>query len=218
MKYDLVIFDMDGTVLDTLSDISEALNLALASEGFPPRTVSETRSFIGNGVRILLRRAAPEGASDGSLDRLYEKFVSFYGEHLADKTAPYDGVPELIGRLREAGLLTALLSNKADFAVRLLCEKFFPGLFVRAYGFRDGIPGKPDPTGLKELLRELGVPAERALYVGDSGVDLKTAHGAGLDCVIVGWGYLNTEIELIPGHDRTADTTEDVFRIAAGDE
>ena len=214
MKYDLVIFDMDGTVLNTLYDINAALNHALASVGFPPRTVDETRSFIGNGVRILLRRAAPEGADDDSLEKLFSAFVKYYGEHLADLTVPYDGIPDLLRRLREAGLTVALLSNKADFAVKLLCDRFFPGLFDRAYGARDGIPVKPDPSGTIGPIRELGVAPERVLYVGDSHVDLATAHGAGVDCALVGWGYLNQKVELDPERDVAAATVDDVYRIA----
>ncbi|MBR3423110.1 MAG: HAD-IA family hydrolase [Clostridia bacterium] len=218
MKYDAVIFDMDGTVLDTLGDLTATLNHALAAFGYPPRTAAETRSFIGNGVRVLLARGAGEELSEEKMKLMYKAFVEYYKEHLTDKTRPYDGITDLLRSLRAAGVRVALLSNKADFAVAILCRKFFNGLFDLYYGEREGIPRKPDPAGAAAIMNELGATPARTLYVGDSGVDLATAHAADLDCVLVGWGYLNSEVELTPGRDRTADTPEDVLKTALGEE
>ncbi len=214
MRYDAVIFDMDGTVLDTLGDLTATLNHALAAFGYPPRTAEETRSFIGNGVRMLLRRGAGEELGEEKTKLMYKAFVEYYKDHLTDKTRPYDGIADLLRSLRGAGLRVALLSNKADFAVTILCRKFFDGLFDLYYGEREGIPRKPDPAGAIAVMDELGVAPGRTLYVGDSGVDLATAHGADLDCVLVGWGYLNSEVVLTPGRDRTANTPEEVLKIA----
>ncbi|MBR7034113.1 MAG: HAD-IA family hydrolase [Clostridia bacterium] len=214
MRYDAVIFDMDGTVLDTLGDLTATLNHALAEFDYPPRTAEETRSFIGNGVRMLLRRGAGEELGEEKTGLMYKAFVEYYKDHLTDKTRPYDGIADLLKSLREAGLRVALLSNKADFAVTILCRKFFDGLFDVYYGEREGIPRKPDPAGAIAVMKELGATPERTLYIGDSGVDLATAHAAGLDCVLVEWGYLNSEPELIPGRDKTAKTPEDVLKIA----
>ena len=218
MRYDAVIFDMDGTVLDTLGDLTATLNHALSEFGYPPRTAEETRSFIGNGVRMLLRRGAGEELGEEKAKQMYKAFVEYYKDHLTDKTRPYDGIADLLKSLREAGLRVALLSNKADFAVTILCRKFFDGLFDLYYGEREGIPRKPDPAGAIAVMAELGVTPERTLYVGDSGVDLATAHAADLDCVLVGWGYLNSEVELTPGRDLTAQTPEDVLKIALSED
>ena len=213
MRYDAVIFDMDGTVLDTLKDLTATLNHALSAFGYPSRTGEETRSFIGNGVKMLLRRGAGEELGDEKTEQMYKAFAEYYKNHLSDKTRPYDGIVPLLRSLRAAGLKVALLSNKADFAVRILCRKFFDGLFDLYFGEREGIPRKPDPAGVIAMIGELGTTPERTLYVGDSGVDIATAHGAGLDCVLVEWGYLNSEVELTPGHDRTAGTPDEVLKI-----
>ena len=214
MRYDAVIFDMDGTVLDTLGDLTATLNHALSEFGYPPRTAAETRSFIGNGVRMLLRRGAGEELDDEKTKQMYKAFVEYYRDHLTDKTRPYDGIVPMLRSLRAAGLRVALLSNKADFAVGILCRRFFDGCFDLYYGEREGIPRKPDPAGAIAMMKELGVTPERTLYVGDSGVDLATAHGADLDCVLVGWGYLNSKVDLTPGRDRIAATPDEVLKIA----
>ncbi|MBQ3900278.1 MAG: HAD family hydrolase [Clostridia bacterium] len=213
MKYDLVIFDMDGTVLDTLGDLTAALNHTLRGQGFPERTRAEVQSFIGNGVKMLLKRGAPDGTDDKTLAEMYKTYAEYYFSHLDVSTKPYDGITELLHKLGDCGVKRALLSNKADMAARSLCEEFFPGLFDIAYGEREGIPRKPAPDGVFEILREIGIPAERTLYVGDSGVDLETARRAGLDCVIVDWGYLNSEITLREGRDFSVSSVAEIERI-----
>lgn len=213
MKYDLVIFDMDGTVLDTLGDLTAALNHTLRGQGFPDRTRDEVRSFIGNGVKMLLKRGAPEGTDEKILAEMYKTYAEYYFSHMDVNTKPYEGIEELLGKLGKRGVKRALLSNKADRAARYLCEEYFPGLFDIAYGEREGIPRKPAPDGVFEILREIGIPAERTLYVGDSGVDLETARRAGLDCVIVDWGYLNSEVTLNEGREFSVSSTDEIVRL-----
>ncbi len=186
------------------------------SRGFPNRSRAEVKSFIGNGVRVLLTRSAPREVDAVTLNSMYKTFVEYYRDHWADKTVPYEGIDRLLSRLRDGGVATALISNKADFAVGLLCDRFYPGLFDRFHGEREGIPRKPDPAGVLDVIRELGADKERTLYVGDSGVDLETAHRAGIDCVLVDWGYLNTEISPDPERDRFASSPDEVFDIVAG--
>ncbi len=212
MKYDLVIFDMDGTVLDTLGDLTAALNHTLRGQGFPERTRAEVQSFIGNGVKMLLKRGAPEGTDEKTLSKMYKTYAEYYFSHMDVNTKPYEGIEELLEKLREGGVKRALLSNKADGAARTLCEEYFPGMFDVAYGEREGVPRKPAPDGVFDVLRVMDVPAERALYVGDSGVDLETARRAGLDCVIVDWGYLNSEITLA-GREFSVSSTDEIERI-----
>ncbi|MBR3991411.1 MAG: HAD family hydrolase [Clostridia bacterium] len=213
MKYDLVIFDMDGTVLDTLGDLTAALNHTLRGQGFPEHTRDEVKSYIGNGVKMLLKRGAPEGTDDKTLAEMYKTYVEYYFSHLDVSTKPYDGITELLHKLGESGVKRALLSNKTDMAARSLCDEYFPGLFDLAHGEREGVPRKPAPDGVFEILREIGIPAERTLYVGDSGVDLETARRAGLDCVIVDWGYLNSEVTLNEGREFSVSSTDEIERI-----
>lgn len=198
MAYKLAVFDMDGTILNTLEDLTDALNFTLKKQGFPTRSVPEVRSFIGNGVGKLIKRGAPTNTDDETLFAMYLDFKDYYKAHKADKTAPYDGVEELLialrSDLRNAKIKTAVLSNKADFAVKELCDTYFKGLFDLSLGERDGVPRKPDPAAVFEIMDFLGVKGSETVYIGDSEVDLETARRAGIDCIIVDWGYKRGEI------------------------
>ena len=189
MRYDLVIFDLDGTLLDTLQDLAAAANAALRRAGFDPRTVDEVRRFIGNGVAALIRRAVPAGTSDEVCARVLEDFRREYLRNLNVRTAPFPGVTDMLKDLRAAGILTAVNSNKVDDAVQLLCKAHFPGLLNAALGEREDILKKPAPDGALWLMERLRVDQGRALYVGDGDSDLQTARNAGLDCAWVSWGY-----------------------------
>ena len=191
MRYRLAIFDLDGTVLDTLDDLANAVNVVLARSGLPMRTRDEVRRFVGNGIRSLVERAVPTGTDRAKTDTVFADFKEYYGAHCAERTAPYKGVIELLKSLRAAGCRTAVLSNKADFAVQALCHRYFEGLFDAVAGEREseGIPKKPAPDGLHAICKALHVPRERAVYIGDSEVDVATAQNAGLDAILVDWGF-----------------------------
>lgn len=189
MKYKLFIFDLDGTILDTLDDLSDSVNYALSVVGFPARTVDEVRVFVGNGIRKLIERAVPEGTPSEKTDMVFEKFKEYYGKNCANKTRPYKGIREMLLKLKNDGIKIAVLSNKADFAVKILCDKYFNGMFDAAYGAREGVNKKPSPDAVFEILNELGIDKSDAVYVGDSEVDIETANNAGMDMIIVDWGF-----------------------------
>ncbi len=193
MKYRLAIFDLDGTLLDTLEDLADSTNYVMRQFGYQERTLKEVRSFVGNGIRKLLERSAPKGTSPEEIDRMFEQFKEYYGAHCADKTKPYDGVMELLASLQKQGVKLAVVSNKADYAVKALCEQYFPGYFDEAVGERTGIARKPAPDTVNEVLRNLQMDKSQAVYIGDSEVDVQTAKNAELDCIAVDWGFRDKE-------------------------
>ena len=215
-KYDFAIFDLDGTILYTLEDLKNSLNHALRSHGYPERTLEEVRRFVGNGVRKLVERGAPAGMDSAELDRLYETFHEHYKVHDLDNTRPYEGVPELMARLKEAGVRLAVVSNKVDYGVKALCARFYPGLFDAAIGETPDVAKKPAPDMVYKAMAALGADPARAVYIGDSEVDIQTARNAGLDEIIVTWGF-RSPAELAPyGPKATAADTEALYRAIAG--
>ncbi len=188
-RYKLAVFDLDGTILDTLDDLADSVNVVLAASGYPVRTREEVRCFVGNGIRNLVRRALPEGVQDPEIDRVFAQMLEYYGAHCSRKTAPYPGVPELLRKLRTAGMQTAVLSNKADAAVHALCDQYFPDLFDLTMGEQPAYPRKPAPDSLLALLEMLSADLEETVYIGDSEVDVQTARNAGIDGVFVDWGF-----------------------------
>ena len=193
MRYDLVIFDLDGTILDTLDDLGDAVNHVLAEAGFPARTQEEVRRFIGNGVVNLIRRSAPQGISEDVERALLEGFRARYAAHLNDRTRPYAGICELMSDLRGAGVHVAVNSNKPDAAVKALCRAHFGALVEIALGERADMPKKPDPEGARQIMAALGAAPDRTLYVGDGDADIRTAGNAGTDCAWVSWGFRRRE-------------------------
>lgn len=189
MKYRLAIFDLDGTVLNTLDDLAAALCHALEKNGMPPRTREEVRGMVGNGIRRLCERGVPEGTDSESVDRVYGDFMDYYTVHMYDSTVPYDGVLPLLSRLSACGVRTAVVSNKRDGAVRELCKRFFPAMFDITVGEREGVARKPAPDSVLQVLRSLGYRREEAVYIGDSDVDIQTARAADIDCISVDWGF-----------------------------
>ena len=189
MRYKLAIFDMDGTILDTLEDLKNSTNAALAHFGYPQRTLDEVRTFVGNGMENLIRRAAPEGLSREELEPCLYWFKQHYAEHAREHTRPYEGILPLLRHLKKEGMRLAVVSNKGDFAVQDLCRYYFPGLFDFAAGEREGIRRKPAPDVVLSVLDELQCRAEEAVYIGDSDVDSATAGNANMDCILVAWGF-----------------------------
>lgn len=206
----LVIFDMDGTILNTLDDLKDTLNYALEQYHFPARTLEETRAFVGNGIHKLIERAVPEGTDAQTVENVFGTFLEYYQIHCMDRTRPYPGIVRLLQSLKEAGLRTAVVSNKADAAVQELCERFFPGLFDFAVGEHEGVQKKPAPDMVQLALRALGTQEPDAVYVGDSDVDIATAENSGLDSIIVTWGFRDREFLESQGADVFADTPEEV--------
>ena len=184
-----VIFDMDGTLLDTLEDLADATNEGLKACGYPQRTLEEIRLFVGNGVRKLIIRALPETSSSKEIDECLDAFHKYYKVHSQDKTKPYGKMEELLKKLKEKGIHTAVLSNKFDAAVKELADYYFPGLLELAYGERDGVRTKPAPDSVFAIMEELKTNPEHTIYVGDSDVDMETAVNANVPAVGVTWGF-----------------------------
>lgn len=213
MRYKLAVFDMDGTILNTLEDLKNCLNYALHHNGYPERSLEEVRRFVGNGIRKLVERGVPEGTGTEQIDKVFEDFKVYYKVHCTDLTVPYEGIPALIKELRSKGVLTAVVSNKVDFAVQELVERFFNGLFDMAVGDREGIAKKPAPDSVFAVLDALHVEKQDAVYIGDSDVDIATAKNAGLDSIIVEWGFRDREFLEEKGARVFAKTPEDILSI-----
>ena len=207
----IAIFDMDGTLLDTLEDMLTSVNVTMDRVGCPRRTRDEVRAFVGNGAAKLIERCMPEGAADVRYPAALEFYRGYYNDHAQDKTAPYPGIPELLKTLRERGMQLAVVSNKPDEAVRQLTERYFPGLFAAAIGNRVGCAVKPAPDTVFEALHQLGGDAADAIYVGDSDVDIATARNAGMPCISVTWGFRSPEFLSDHGAQQLADTPEQLL-------
>lgn len=206
MSIQAVLFDLDGTVLDTLDDLTNAVNHALTSEGFPTHTAESVRAMIGNGIANLIDRALPHSTDREIAARVFSTFKAYYAEHCAVYTKPYDGIMELLSALRAAGVRTALVSNKADFAVKALAKTYFAGLFDSVLGELPTLPRKPAPDMIYHVLDELNVPPSQALFVGDSDTDVLTAANAGVAGIFVTWGFRDRECLAQAGATRFAST------------
>ena len=193
MKYDTIIWDLDGTLLDTLEDLAAAANAAMAAYGHPARSLEEIRAMVGNGVSNLILRALPEDSKDDHAGAL-AVFRTYYTAHYADRTRPYPGIPGLLDELLAEGAAMAVVSNKLDAVTKALCERCFGGRIAAVVGDRPGLPRKPAPDGVALALRLLGRDGTRAVYVGDSEVDIATARNAALPCISVGWGFRPAQV------------------------
>lgn len=201
MKKDLVIFDLDGTLLNTIEDLGHAANYALEKNGFATHSMASYRFFVGNGVRRLITRVLPEDERDSdTVDMLLRDFTEYYDEHNTDFTKPYAGIPELLLDLRDKNVRMAVASNKYQAAVDRIIGHFFGDVdFVAVEGQKEGVNVKPDPSIVFSILARARVPKAATLYVGDSGVDMETARRACLDSVGVTWGF-RSEKELVEYH------------------
>ena len=188
-RFETFVFDLDGTLLDTLPDLVVLTNETLHKMGFPARTEQEILSFVGNGVRALMYQAVPEGTDPAKAEEAMDVWRNLYPEHGVALTKPYAGMPEALKSLKAQGKKLAVLSNKFDGGVQELIPVLFPGMFDVAHGESADIPRKPDPTGLLRTIEELGADLATTVYVGDSGGDMKTAHNAGVFALGVSWGY-----------------------------
>lgn len=190
---DTVIFDLDGTLLDTLDDLTDSVNYAMQKFGFSAHTRAEIRAFLGNGAPTLLERSIPQGVQNPAYEAALAAFKAYYAEHCEDKTKPYEGVPEMLAGLKKEGYHLAIVSNKFDGAVKKLCQKYFREFISVSIGESAEVKRKPAPDTVRRALRELGCDASRAVYVGDSEVDIQTAKNAGLPCISVTWGFRSEE-------------------------
>lgn len=192
-KYDTVIFDLDGTLLNTLEDLADGVNHVLRENGYPQRTLEEVRCFVGNGIRKLMERALPENVTGEQFEEVFEQFRTYYTAHCQIKTRAYEGILELLKELKEQGYAMAIVSNKNQSAVTQLNELYFGEWIGTAIGQKEGIRKKPAPDTVLQALKILGKEKEHALYVGDSEVDFQTAENVGMDCVLVSWGFRTAE-------------------------
>lgn len=191
MRFQTYIFDLDGTLLDTLGDLAASVNFALRTHDMPEHSLDDVRRFVGNGVRKLMERAVPDGADNPFFDEAFATFRQHYMAHSLDTTRPYEGISEALEALKASGCHLAVVSNKMMAATQALCSHFFPDTIEVAIGEHEaeGIRKKPAPDTVVAALKALGVGKEGAVYVGDSEVDIQTARNSGLPCISVLWGF-----------------------------
>ena len=209
-----VIFDLDGTLLNTIGDLAGAGNHVCEERGWPTHTEAEFRRMVGYGIPNLVEKFTPEQYRDeATLAAALAAFQAYYGTHQRDRTVPYDGIPAILMALRDRGLRLAVYSNKADEFSRSLAEHFFPGTFDAVLGKRPGVPGKPDPAGLRLLLAELGTTPKESVLVGDGETDVRSARNAGLRCVAVTWGFRDREALEKEGPDALAASPQELLTL-----
>ena len=206
---DAVIFDLDGTLLNTLEDLKNSTNFALNELGFPKRSIEEVRCFVGNGVRKLIERAVPHSCDKETIEKCLEIFKKNYSENMYNNTAPYNSILEILKDLRNNGMKIGVVSNKFDFAVKELCKKYFEDLVDIAIGQADDVPKKPAPYGVLKAIKLLG--AENVVYIGDSEVDVQTAKNADIPCIGVTWGFRDRKD--LEGADFIIDKPHDIINI-----
>ena len=207
-KYELAVFDMDGTILYTLDDICNGVNEALVRHGLPRRDIDSIRRNIGHGIRHEIESSVPKGTDESVIDAVFHDFHAWYEVHCNDNTRPYEGIVELLQSLKEEGIRCAVVSNKADYAVKTLSDIHFKGLMEASVGEMEGIARKPAPDEVDEVLRLTGVDRKKAVYIGDSEVDIETARNAGMDCIAVSWGYRDRWMLEASGAEVIADNVE----------
>ena len=212
MAYKAALFDMDGTVLDTLTDLAAAVNTALRRFGLPEVSRDKVRASLGNGASFLIHACVPEGTDEAFTQEVLAWYKPWYDAHCCVETRPYPGILPLMGRLKERGVKLAIISNKADTAVQELAERFFPGLLETAVGESETVRRKPDPDAVLAAAERMGVPVADCVYVGDTEVDLATARNAGMDCLTVAWGFRSEEQLRGAGARSVAHSAEELER------
>lgn len=215
-KITTVVFDLDGTLLDTLQDLADSVNYALRTHGLPERTTAEVRQMLGNGIRYLMEHAVPAGMVPEAFEPVFDTFRTYYVDHCLDKTQPYDGILPMLDCLRRRGLRMAIVSNKLDAAVQELNERFFARYVDSAVGESETVRRKPNPDGVLEAIRRLGSTPDEAVYVGDSEVDFATARNAGVPCITVLWGFRDEDFLRSVGATTFAHRPVDVVDLICG--
>ncbi|MBQ4123033.1 HAD family hydrolase [bacterium] len=213
MKKNTVIFDLDGTLLNTLEDLYIAFNYAIKSFGYPTRTKEEIRSFVGNGTKKAIERAINEVVEKEKLEKINEIFKEYYANHMYEKTKPYSGILEMLYKLKSKKFKIAVVSNKYDIAVKNLCNHYFKELVDIAIGEGYGIKKKPDPSGTLKVIKELNSTIENSIFVGDSNVDIETAQNVGIECISVTWGYKEETFLIEKGAKNLAKVPNNIIEI-----
>lgn len=211
----LYIFDLDGTLVNSLYDLADSVNIVLERHGYPVRETEEYKYFVGNGALKLIERALPEDArSEENIKAIHDEFSEVYAEHMACKTREYDGIKELLTELKKCGCLMAVASNKPDRFSKMVVETVFgTGMFDSVYGKREGVPTKPSPDIMLDIMAELGVSPEDCVHSGDSNVDVATAHNAGIECIGCTWGFRPEEELTEAGADMIAHKPMDILTL-----
>jgi phosphoglycolate phosphatase len=213
MKYNTVIFDLDGTLLNTLDDLRDSLNEILDKHGFSPRNLEEVRRFVGNGVRNLIRLSVPENCCEEEVDRIMDEFKVNYKNNMQNKTRPYNGIMELLLDLHRYNYKIAIVSNKFDPAVKALSRTYFGNLIPVAIGETSDIKRKPAPDSIFTAIAELGSDLKSTILVGDSETDVQTAKNAGIPCIGVTWGFRSREVLRSEGADYLIDTPKELLTL-----
>ena len=213
MKRNTLIFDLDGTLLNTLGDLHISLNYAIKQFGYPERTIEEVKGFVGNGIKKAIERALPAYVKEEELNNIISIFKGYYKEHMLEHTKPYDGIIQMLDTLRKNGCKIGVVSNKFDDAVKGLCKNYFGNLVDIAIGEGYGIEKKPDPKGVIKAIKQLDSSCENSVYIGDSEVDIQTAQNAGLPCISVLWGFKDKNFLINNGAKNFAETPNDIIKI-----
>ena len=211
-----VFFDLDGTLLNTIDDLAAAGNYALVKQGFEPYPVERYKYFVGNGIPKLIERILPEGSDEALREKTHSLFAEYYGVHSEDMTRPYEGIPELIGKLYDKGISMAVITNKDHIFAGELIRRYFGEKITSVYGSVPGVPHKPDPQIVNKAVLELGAPKNEILYVGDSGVDMQTAKNAGLVSAGVLWGFRKEDELRDNGAVYICDEPGKIYKIVSG--
>ncbi len=217
MKYKAVLFDMDGTVVDTIDDLRDSVDHSLKHFGMPGISKEDTLRFIGNGARRLIEQAVPEGTEEDLLEEVLKYYVNYYQAHCMVKTAPFEGVIEMMTRLKKAGIRQVIVSNKPDVAANEIAERFFGGLAEFVMGEKEGLRRKPWPDMVDAAVGRLGLSKDECLYVGDSEVDIATAKNAGVQCIPVLWGFRDRKTLEEAGAPVIAETPAELGDMIIGD-
>ena len=213
MKINTIIFDLDGTLLNTLEDLHACFNHAIQTYGYPTRSLEEIKSFVGNGIKKAIERALPYKIADEELEKIVEYFRQYYKEHMLELTKPYEGILELLEELKKRNYKLAVVSNKYDDAVKDLVRNYFGEFIDVAIGEGYGVRKKPEADGVLKAINELGVKIENCIYIGDSDVDIKTAQNVGVPCISVLWGFREESFLKENGGNILAKDPKDIIKI-----
>ena len=213
MKYTTIVFDCDGTLLDTLTDLRNAVNYVLRAHDLPERSVPEVKAALGNGIAHLMRQSLPDSISEAEFNTYLDEFKAYYGEHLQDYTAPYPGMLDVLDTLRAKGYKLAIVSNKIQEGITPLNKEYFGDRLPVAIGERPGLQRKPAPDMVLQALKELGSTQDESIYIGDSEVDVATAKNSGLLCIGVTWGFRDEQLHKDLGVKYIARKAEDIVTI-----